>query len=85
MLLVTVKAFAEKCGLPVRTIRRLCQEGQLPALQIGRTYYLDAEAAEGTIGDIVQKSTAGKKMTPAKPEGRPRLKQFDFLKALSEA
>ena len=84
-MLVTVKAFAEKCGLPIRTVRRMCQEGQLPAMQIGRAYYLDIEAAEAAIGDIIRNSTAGKKMKPREPDRCVRMKKFDFLKALSEA
>ena len=84
-MLVTVKAFAEKCGLPVRTVRKMCQKGQIPAMQIGRAYYLDNEAAEAAIGDIVRKSTAVKKLKPHEPDRCVRMKKFDFLKALSEA
>lgn len=49
-----LKDYVEKCGLPVRTLRRLCQDRTLPALQIGRAYYVDTDAADAELAASVR-------------------------------
>ena len=85
MQLTPLKKYAEVCGLPVRTLRRLCQEGKLPAMQIGRVYYVDAEAADAELAATVQQTTNKKKIRIVEPAPTCRVKKFDFLKALAEA
>lgn len=84
MKLATLKDYAEKTGLPVRTLRRFCQDGALPALRIGRVYYLDEAAADAKLATTVQQETNGKHVRTPEP-ATCRVKKFDFLKALSEA
>ena len=84
MQLKPLKEYASCCGLPVRTLRRLCQEGKLPAMQIGRAYYVDKDAADAELAATVRRSTNGKKIRIVEPEQTCRVKKFDFLKALAE-
>ena len=85
MQLTSLRKYADRCGLPVRTLRRLCQEGKLPAMQIGKVYYVDAEAADAELAATVQQSTNKKKIRIVEPAATCRVKKFDFLKALAEA
>lgn len=82
MQLTPLKKYAEICGLPVRTIRRLCQEGKLPAMQIGRAYYVDEDAANAELAETVKLSTAHKRAAPVITEDCRPAKKFDFLKEL---
>ena len=84
MKLATLKAYAEKTGLPVRTLRRFCQDGALPAMRIGRVYYVDEDAADAKLATTVQQETTSKHIRITEP-AMCRVKKFDFLKALSEA
>lgn len=85
--LITLKEYTKMCGLPVRTLRRFCQEGILPSMQIGRTYYIDIPTADKVLDDTINESTARKRAAPNVPElcRRQNGKKFDFLKALAEA
>ena len=66
--LTLLKDYAEKCGLPVRTLRRLCQDRTLPALQIGRAYYVDTDAADAELAASVRTEidAAGSSVSTAK-------------------
>lgn len=55
---LTVKAYAEHCGLPVWTVRRLCQDGTLPALQVGRRFYIDLAVADKVLDEKTRLDTA---------------------------
>ena len=83
--LTLLKDYAEKCGLPVRTLRRFCQDGTLPAMQIGRAYYVDEEAADAELASAVQQSTNRKKIRVVEPDKVRRIKKFDFLAELAKA
>ena len=86
MKYVTVKAYSEKCGLPVRTVRRFCQEGKLPAMRIGRAFYIDDQAADAALEEETRISTARQSAVPDVPEvrcGNRRHSSFDFLKELN--
>ncbi len=84
MRLTSLKEYAIRCGLPVRTLRRLCQEGKIPAMQIGRAYYVDTDAADAELAETVQQSTNRKRIHIVEPDKVRRVKKFDFLKALAE-
>ena len=79
MRMSSLKDYAALCGLPIRTLRRFCQEGILPAMKIGRVYYVDTQAADQALRETVNRSTAGKLVTPDIPECRIRKTSFDFL------
>lgn len=86
MRFATIREYAEKVGFPVPTIRRLCQSGELPAMQIGRRYYIDTQKADAAIDETVQVETARKKAVRREPEmHRGMAKDFDFLKAVAES
>lgn len=84
MKLVTLKALSEKTGLPVRTLRRFCQDGRLPAMQIGRVYYIDEDAADAELTSAVEMQTSRKKIRIVEP-AVCRVKKFDFLAELAKA
>ena len=84
MKLATLKAYADKTGLPVRTLRRFCQDGTMPAMRIGRVYYVDEDAADAKLASTVQQETNNKHVRITEPATR-RVAKFDFLKALAEA
>nr|DAE21211.1 MAG TPA: helix-turn-helix domain protein [Caudovirales sp. ctkvU4] len=85
--LIKIQDYTEKCGLPESTIRRYCREGILPAMQIGRRYYIDEPEADAILKDKVKLSTAQRRASPNMPElcRQKSSKKFDFLKALTEA
>lgn len=83
--LTLLKDYAEKCGLPVRTLRRLCQDGTLPAMQIGRAYYVDTDAADAELAATVQQATSRKRIRIVEPTKARRVKKFDFLAELAKA
>ena len=84
MKLIPLKDYSEKTGLPIRTLRRFCQDGTLPAMQIGRVYYVDEDAADAKLATTVQQETTSKHVRITEPAIR-RVRKFDFLKALREA
>lgn len=84
MKLNSLKEYAAACGLPVRTLRRFCQEGILPALRVGRAYYVDVQAADEALRESVNLSTAKRRAVPDIPDisSCGKIKKFDFLKEL---
>lgn len=84
MKLVPLKDYSEKTGLPVRTLRRFCQEGMMPAMQIGRVYYVDEAAADAELANAIQKETGRKKIRIVEP-AMCRARKFDFLGELAKA
>ena len=84
MKLVPLKDYSEKTGLPVRTLRRFCQEGMMPAMQIGRVYYVDEAAADAELANAVQQETGKKKIRVVEPT-MCRARKFDFLGELAKA
>ncbi|MBQ9634659.1 MAG: hypothetical protein IJV12_00390 [Acidaminococcaceae bacterium] len=84
MKLATLKDYSQKTGLPIRTLRRFCQEGIMPAMQVGRKYYIDESAADVELANTVQQETRRKKIRIVEPE-MCRAKKFDFLGELAKA
>lgn len=82
MQLRTLKEYAAVCGLPVRTLRRFCQEGILPALRVGRAYYVDTQAADQALLESVNLTTAKQKAAPD-IKVRASGKKFDFMKEIN--
>lgn len=82
MQLRTLKEYAAVCGLPVRTLRRFCQEGILPALRVGRAYYVDTQAADQALRESVNLTTAKQKAAPD-IKVRASGKKFDFMKEIN--
>lgn len=70
-MLVTTKDYSTHVGLPIRTLRRWCRSGVVPAIQVGRTYYLDPDKADQAIADMKvtaerpKANVEPKKSTPA--------------------
>ena len=85
MRFAKVKAYAEKCGLPASTVRSLCQQGRLPAMRVGRTYYIDVAAADAAFEASVKQSTARNKIELKEQVSCCRMKQFNFLDELAKA
>lgn len=87
MQLIKIQDYTEKCGLPESTIRRYCREGILPAMRIGRRYYIDEPEADAVLKEQVNLSTAQRRASPNVPELRQQKssKKFDFLEALKKA
>lgn len=84
MKLVPLKDYSEKTGLPIRTLRRFCQEGMMPAMQIGRVYYVDEAAADAELANTVRQETGRKKIRIVEP-AMCRARKFDFLGELAKA
>jgi len=84
MKLIPLKDYSEKTGLPIRTLRRFCQEGMMPAMQIGRVYYVDEAAADAELANVIQKETGRKKIRIVEP-AMCRVRKFDFLGELAKA
>ena len=70
MQLIKIQDYTEKCGLPESTIRRYCREGILPAMRIGRRYYIDEPEADAVLKEQVNLSTAQRRASPNVPELR---------------
>ena len=82
MRMSNLKDYAALCGLPVRTLRRFCQEGILPAMRIGRAYYVDTQAADQALRESVNLTTAKQKAAPD-IKVRASGKKFDFMKEIN--
>ncbi len=88
MQLIKIQDYTEKCGLPESTIRRYCREGILPAMRIGRRYYIDESEADAVLKEQVSLSTAQRRASPNVPPELCRQKsskKFNFLEALKKA
>ena len=83
MELSSLKNYAAVCGLPVRTLRRFCQKGILPALRVGRVYYVDTQAADQALRESISHTTAKRKAVPDKQIRTGKSKKFDFLAELN--
>lgn len=82
---LTVKAYAEHCGLPVWTVRRLCQDGTLPALQVGRRFYIDLAVADKVLDEKTRLDTARHKANVTISAcAKVHTKKFDFLAAIEK-
>lgn len=46
---VCAKDYAELTGLPVRYIRRLCRQGILPHVKVGKRYYFERADADALL------------------------------------
>ncbi len=79
MLLSSLKKYAPMCGLSVRTLRRLCQQGELPATKIGNAYYVDTQAADQALRESVKRFTARKNIPPDILSIKPKKRSFDFM------
>jgi hypothetical protein len=82
MKMSSLKDYAALCGLPIRTLRRFCQEGILPAMKIGRVYYVDTQAADQALRESVNLTTAKQKAAPD-IKVRASGKKFDFMKEIN--
>ena len=69
--------FAKRNGYPLSTIKRLCKNGQLPYIPVGRKYLMDEEECKLTIQRLKERPP----MYRASPEpvvrsSRPRQSRY---------
>ena len=50
--LLTVKGTAKELSVSARTVYRLIKRGELPAVQIGRRWYVPASFFESRCGEV---------------------------------
>ena len=43
------REFARESGLPLKFVRKLCRAGTIPHINVGSSYYIDAESAKERI------------------------------------
>lgn len=55
--MMNAKEYALSRGYPIKTVRRLCQQGEIPVLRIGRRYLLKPETADKVFEEMAEKET----------------------------
>lgn len=82
-MIQSAKDFSAATGWPVKTIRAMCRRGELPCLQRGRVYLVDAEVATRVLAQAVAADTESRRGTRTIRVVR-RSGKFDFKARLAE-
>lgn len=87
--MMNAKEYALSRGYPIKTVRRLCQQGEIPILRIGRRYLLKPETADRVFDEMAERETERRRQicNKVQPQIMKRIKRRtgSFLEQVAAA